>query len=132
MTGLSRYSLRPIGNLDSALQGVEFILATRIGELVMTRQFGGGIEELLGRAISVKLMLLVRQLIALAIDLWEPRFSVRKVSLSGTVDEVRTGSAHLVIQVDWRPRALFQDFTVDRQFTFSLGLVDGRLAANPL
>ncbi len=57
----------------------------------MRREFGGGVVELLGRAMTPALFAAWKQLVATAIDLWEPRFRVRRVLVTGSVEEIRTG-----------------------------------------
>lgn len=123
MTGIDRRTGQPIDTLSSALQGVEVILSTRIRSRLMRRGFGAGIVELLGRRLVPSRFAALQQLVATAIDLYEPRFEVRRIIVSGTVDELRAGVAALNIEADYRPGALKKppDYRVDRrvQFTFS-------------
>lgn len=114
MVGIDRRTGARLTDLDSTIQAVVFILATRLASVVLLREFGGGVVELLGRSISVGLFLAWRQLIATAIDLWEPRLRVRRVSATGSVEEIRRGTAHLIIEADYRPNALRGDFRVAR------------------
>lgn len=125
MTDLDRHTYQPIDNFASALQGVEVILSTRIGSRIMRREFGGGIVELLGRALTASLFAAFQQLLATAIDLWEPRFSVRKVSVTGSVEEIRAGTAGLSIEADYRPRGHLRDFSVERVVSFDIGFRNG-------
>lgn len=118
-----------IGNYASAVQAVEVILTTRLGELVMLRQFGGGLTELLGRAMTPRLFGAFRLLIAAAIDLWEPRFRVRQVIVEGDADALRLGNAAFAIEVDWRPRGHLGDESVAAVKSFSLGVTGGGLVA---
>ena len=120
MSGIDRHTGKVIDNLTSAFQGVEVILSTRIGSRLMRREFGGGVAELLGRAMTPQLFAAWQQLIGTAIDLWEPRFGVRKISVTGTSAELRTGSAGLRIETDYRPRGHLGDDTVERVLTFSV------------
>ncbi len=93
MVGISRFTGLPISNLESAYQSVEVILMRRIGSLVGRREFGAGIVELLGRKMTPNLFAAFQSLIATAIDLWEPRFLVRRIIVTGTVDQIRLGHA---------------------------------------
>lgn len=120
MAGIDRHTGKVIDNLASAYQGVEVILTTRIGSRVMRREFGGGVAELLGRLVRPDLFAAWRQLIGTAIDLWEPRFQVRRVPLKGSVDQLRLGEVGLSIEADYRPRGHLGDFTVERVVTFDL------------
>lgn len=122
MVGIDRRTGHVIDNLASAYQGVEVALTTRIGERVMRREFGAGIAELLGRLMTPSLFVVFQTLIATAIDLWEPRFAVRKIHVRGSADQIRLGSAGFVIEADYRPRGHHGDLSVERVVTFSLRL----------
>jgi len=113
MSGIDRRTGHVIDNFTSACQSVEVIFATPIGERIMRRQFGAGIVELLGRLMRPDLFPVVMVLIAAAIDVWEPRFRVRAVRFTGSVDAVRAGQAGIAIEVDWRPGAHRGDFTLE-------------------
>ncbi len=126
-----RWTGKPIGNLESTLQSVEIILTTRLRSRIMNRSFGAGIIELLGRKMTLPLFGMLRQLIATALNLWEPRLRVRRVGTSGTLDELRLGQATIVIGADYRPGALADppDLRVERRISFSLNKIDGGLRA---
>lgn len=127
--GIDRHTGKVIDNLQSAYQGVEVTLSTRIASRLMRREFGGGVVELLGRAMVPALFSAWQQLVATAIDLWEPRFAVRKIVPSGSAEELRLGSAGLRIEVDYRPRGHLGDFTVARVVSFTLFFGSGRVTA---
>lgn len=118
MADLDQRTGAVIDNYASALQSVEIIFSTRIGEMVLLREFGAGIIELLGRALTPKTVSAFTLLMAAAIDLWEPRFRVRRVLLTGSVDDLRSGRAGVSFDVDWRPRAHLGDLSVERVETF--------------
>lgn len=120
MSGMDRETGRMLPNLDHAYQSVEVILGTRIGSRVMRRQFGGGVVELLGRAVTPQLFAAFQQLIGTAIDIWEPRLRVRRVSIDGSVEALRAGRASFVFEVDYRPRGHLGDFRVERVVTFRM------------
>lgn len=131
MTGIDRHTGRVIDTLACAYQGVEVTLSTRIGRRIMRREFGGGVVELLGRAMTPALFAAWQQLIGTAIDLWEPRFKVRRISVEGTVDEIRLGHAGLTIEADYRPYAHLSpsdprySTEVERAVSFSVGFASG-------
>lgn len=129
MAGIDQHTFRLIDNYASALQSVEIIFSTRIGERVMRREFGAGMLEILGRLLTPRTVSVFQLTLAAAIDLWEPRFRVRAVALTGTVDEIRLGRAGFAIEVDWRPRGHLGDFTVESVQTF--GWIGNRLQAGP-
>ncbi|MBN9047460.1 MAG: GPW/gp25 family protein [Rhizobiales bacterium] len=132
MAGIDRRTGRVIDNLASAYQGVEVILMTRIGSRVMRREFGAGIVELLGRKMTPSLFAAFQSLIATAIDLWEPRFSVRQVIVTGTADDIRLGRAGFQILADYRPRGHLGDTTVERVVSFGLGISSGNVVVKPI
>lgn len=120
MAGIDRRTGKVIDNLASAFQGVEVTLSTRIGSRVMRRQFGGGVVELLGRAVTPALFAAWQQLVGTAIDLWEPRFRVRRPLVKGSVEQLRLGQVGLTIEADYRPRGHLGDFTVERVLSFDI------------
>lgn len=125
MSDVNRYTGAPIGSYESALQAVETIISTPIGSRVMRRQFGGGIAELLGRLTKPSLFVAFQQLLATAIDLYEPRFEVRRIHPYGSTDTVRLGTLGVRIEADFRPRALQGDFTVERVVSFGINFRPG-------
>lgn len=131
MADLDRDTGEVIDNLSSALQGVEEIFSTRLRERVMLREFGGGIIELIGRRITPRLFPAWKLLAATSIDLWEPRFRVRRIVAMGSVEAIRAGTAGLDIQVEYRPRGHFGDFTVERVLSFSIYLAPVRTVLSP-
>lgn len=123
--GMSRIDGSPLTNYESACQAVEHVLSSRIASFPLLREYGGGVIELLGRAMTPPLFAAWRQLVATAIDLWEPRFRVRRCSFSGTAAELRLGKAGLVIEADFRPKGHLGDFTVERVVSFTIGFRNG-------
>lgn len=113
MADIDRRTGAIIDNYASACQAVEIIFTTRLGEVVMLREFGGGVVEMLGRLMVPSLFAAFQQLIGTAIDLWEPRFRVRAVRINGSAEQLRSGEAGISIEVDWRPRAHRGDFRVE-------------------
>lgn len=130
MAGIDRRTGRVMSNLDSAYQGVEVTLGTRLASRIMRREFGGGVVELLGRPMTAPLFSAWRQLVATAIDLWEPRFKVRRILLEGSVNEIRSGAAGISIEADYRPRAHLGDFSVERVVSFRLVSASGAFKVN--
>lgn len=121
MAGIDRRTGAPLSNLESAYQAVEYILGTRLASVFLLREFGGGAIELLGRSMTLPLFGAWRQLVATAIDLWEPRFKVRRVLFDGSAEALRQGTARVVIEADYRPRGHLGDFRVERIVTFGIG-----------
>lgn len=131
MAGINRVTGATIDNYQHALQSVEVILSTRIGSRIMRRQFGGGVAEILGRAVTPPLFALFQQLVATAIDVWEPRFRVRQIAPLGSVEQIRAGEVGIRFEVDYRPRGHIGDFTVERVVSFGLNFRAGGLQVTP-
>ena len=127
MAGIDRRTGKVISNYDHALQSVEVILSTRLGSRVMRRQFGGGVAEILGRAVTPPLFSPFQQLVGTAIDIWEPRFKVRRITPQGSVEQIRAGTAGMRFEVDYRPLGHLGDFTVERVLSFGLNFRQGGL-----
>lgn len=128
MAGIDRHTGRVIDNFTSALQGVEVTLSTRIGSRVMRRPFGGGVVELLGRAITDHLFAAFLQLVGTAIDIYEPRFHIRWTIPQGSAEEIRLGHLGILLVANFRPRAHLDppDFTVERVVNLTLSFRAGK------
>ncbi|MGF9694702.1 hypothetical protein AAIH46_17920 [Rhizobium sp. 0TCS1.26] len=129
MAGIDRRTGAIIDDLSSTLQATVFILSTRLSTVVLLREFGGGVIELLGRRMTPTLFAVWQQLIATAIELWEPRFAIRRVVPTGSVEQIRMGIAGLLIEADFRPRGHLGDFTVERVVGFTLGFGGSTITA---
>lgn len=127
MAGLCRRTFKVLDGWQHVLQSVEVLFSTRIGKRVMMRHFHGGVAELLGRLMTPQLLSAFRLVVAIAIDLWEPRLKVRQVDFTGSSEEIRLGHAGLVIHVDYRPRGHLGDETVESRRTIRVGLVNSQL-----
>jgi len=104
------------------MQSIHVIFTTRIGERIMRRTFGSAVPGLLGRNLTPKTIHRFVVAFVVAIELWEPRFKVRKLGLSGkstSAPGARQGKIGILIEGDYRPNALEGDFTValPKQFT---------------
>lgn len=113
MVGIDRVTLRPLGGFEHVVQSIAVIFETQIGERVMRRQFGAGAPALLGRMLGPRTLLAFITLIATALDLWEPRFKVRRIVPSGSADDVRLGRLSLSIEGEYRPRGHLGDTRSD-------------------
>ena len=120
MVGIDRRTGKLIDNFTSAVQSIEVIFSTRLASRVMRREFCGGAAELLGRLVTPKLFAIYQQLVATAIDLWEPRFHVRRIVPQGSVEEIRAGKLGILLELDYRPRGHLGDFTVERVVKLTL------------
>lgn len=122
--GLDRETMRPLLGWPHVLQSVRVILSTRIGERVMRRTFGAQVSALLGRENMTSAALLrFATAVAIALELWEPRFRLRSMELperTNSPSRLRQGQIGLRLVGEYRPRALQGDFTVEGVETISL------------
>ena len=68
MADIDRYTGEIIDNERSALQALDVIFSTRIGSMVLLREFGAGVVEVIGRLVRPELLLVFQQLVITAID----------------------------------------------------------------
>lgn len=115
-TGIDRYTGKPLSGWDHTVQSIITILTTRIGERVMRRSFGSAVPGILGQNLVPSTVLRFYMAIAIAIELWEPRYRVRKFEYPENTngpDNLRQGQIGIRMVGDYRPRALEGDFTVE-------------------
>jgi len=114
--GISRITGAPIDGWDHVVQSIDVIFTTSIGERVMVRHFGSSAPVLLGRAKTAANVLRFWSAVAIAIDLWEPRFRVVRVGIAEQSAEVtRQGHLTFVVEGEYRPNAHLGDLTPEGQ-----------------
>ena len=122
-TGINRFTGRPLSDWPHVVQSILVILSTRIGDRVMRRSFGSAIPGLLGRNLVPATLLRFYTAIAIAIELWEPRFRVRRFEYpdaENSANDLRQGRLGIRMIGDYRPRALSGDMTVETVKTVTL------------
>ena len=114
--GVNRRTGRVLTGLAHVRQSLHVIFTTQIGARVMRRTFGSAVPSLLGKAnLTPQVLLNFYVAVAIAVELWEPRFRVRQVGYPGadnSADRLQQGQFGVQISGDYRPNALEGDFTV--------------------
>jgi phage baseplate assembly protein W len=87
MKGMSRTTGKYLNDLDHLKQSIVDILTTPIGSRVMRREYGSNLFYLVDRPINKEFLQQIYAAVAEALERWEPRLNLKKV----TVDEVRDG-----------------------------------------
>lgn len=128
-TGIDRETGLPLTDWDHVVQSVQVIWTTRIGSRVMRRHFGSEVPVLFGRLFTAQLMLQFKAALVAAIDTWEPRLRVRKITVDGSAEEIRLGHVRMNILADYRPRGHKGDPTVDSIKLLVLTLSGGQLVS---
>ena len=123
MAGIDRDTGRLLSGWSDVEQSLCVIFTTKLGSRVMRRNFGSAIPFILGQNLTPSTMLKFYTAIAIGVELWEPRFRVRRVSLPADLNsalQLRSGQIGLRIDGDYRPNALVGDVSVviAKSFTF--------------
>jgi len=111
--GMNRETGRILEGFAHVEQCVAVIITTPVGVRVMREWFGSPVPKLLGQNLTPDTFMRFVQAVCIAVELFEPRFKVRRVLLRGTGAEAQAGRAGFNLLGDFRPRALEGDFTVD-------------------
>ncbi|XHE14365.1 GPW/gp25 family protein [Agrobacterium deltaense] len=100
------------------LQSIQEIFTTYFGERVMREWFGSAVPNLLGENLNAQTVVPFFAAVSAAIDQWEPRFRVVRI-IPESVG--RDGRFKILIEGEYRPRALLGDFTPEgaRRVTIS-------------
>jgi phage baseplate assembly protein W len=95
---------------EHVIQSLRDIFDTRFGSRVMREWYGSFVPNLLGRLITPQEVTPFFAAITSAVEQWEPRFRVTQIQV---VTVTRDGQLHVFLDGEYRPRALYGDFTVE-------------------
>lgn len=121
--GINRETGQPLTDWDHTVQSLLAILTTRLGDRVMRRMFGSQVPGVLGQNLTPQTMMRFFTAVAIAIELWEPRFRVKKFDYpkdTNSPDLMRQGKIGITMTGEYRPRAIDGDFTVESTKTVTL------------
>jgi phage baseplate assembly protein W len=91
MRGMSRTTGAYLDDLEHLKQSIVDILTTPIGSRVMRREYGSNLFYLVDRPVNREFVQQIYAAVADAIERWEPRFDVKKI----TVEEIKEGHIKL-------------------------------------
>ncbi len=94
---------------DHVVQSLRDIFDTRFGSRVMREWYGSFVPNLLGRLVTPDEVIPYFAAITSAIEQWEPRFRVTQIQV---VKVTRDGQLHVFLDGEYRPRAVYGDFSV--------------------
>ena len=106
MAGIDARTGRLVAGWPHVVQSVGVLLTTRLGERNMRRHVGAVTAALLGQLGNRPNLVRLLQSIAVAIELFEPRFKVIRVV---PVRLDRTGRVEVHIEGEYRPRGHLGD-----------------------
>lgn len=95
---------------DHVLQSLSDIFTTGFGERIIREWYGSFVPHLLGRLITPEEVTPFFVAITSAIEQWEPRYRVSEIKV---LKATREGALHFYIDGEYRPRAMFGDFTIE-------------------
>jgi phage baseplate assembly protein W len=87
MRGMSRTTGAYLNDLEHLKQSIVDILTTPIGSRIMRREYGSNLFYLVDRPVNREFVQQIYAAVAEAIERWEPRFDLKKI----TVDEINDG-----------------------------------------
>nr|VFK12773.1 MAG: hypothetical protein BECKLFY1418C_GA0070996_100180 [Candidatus Kentron sp. LFY] len=90
MDGMSRTTGKTLSGFAHVHQSIVDILTTPIGSRVMRRDYGSKLFELVDAPGTQEKLLDITAAVAIALDVWEPRFRLGKVSIYGPDSEGKT------------------------------------------
>lgn len=108
--GLNAATGRILVGWPHVVQSLQDIFTTRFGSRVMREWYGSFVPHLMGRTISSNEMTPLFAAVTSAIEQFEPRYRVTRIQV---VEVTRTGALHVFLEGEYRPRAMFGDFTVE-------------------
>jgi phage baseplate assembly protein W len=121
-TGIDMETGKLISGWQHVMQSLQIIFMTRFGERVLRRWFGSFVPRILGEPMVPSTILKFWTAICVAVDLWEPRYRITKITAEGSADEMRQGSIGFIVEGVYMPRGHLGDKTAARgQYTFRVG-----------
>jgi len=120
MSGLCRHTGKPLSAWEHTVQSIaEEILPTPAGARVQREEFGSPVPAILiRRNASNDTLIAYAYSIALACELWEPRYRVKKLIPQDIPEGRRKGETQFQVIGDFMPRAHLGDFTVEGERSF--------------
>ncbi|GHT93681.1 baseplate assembly protein [Alphaproteobacteria bacterium] len=94
MKGMSRETGKYLNDLDHLKQSIVDILSTPIGSRVMKREYGSRLFDLVDKPINKELFPQIYAAIADALQKWEPRLKLEKI----TITEIK--GAHISVSLN--------------------------------
>lgn len=110
-TGIDATTGKVIAGFAHVEQSLHKIFTTRFGERVMRRWVGSFVPQLLGKPLVPSTILRFWTAIVVAIELFEPRYRVTRIGISGDPEAMRQGRIGFRIEGEYRPRGHLGDFT---------------------
>lgn len=108
--GLNAATGGTISGWEHVVQSLQDIFYTRFGTRIMREWYGSFVPNILGRLITTQEVMPFFVAVTSAIEQWEPRYRVTQIQV---VKVTRDGQLHFFLDGEYRPRAVFGDFSVE-------------------
>lgn len=108
--GLDAATGGTITGWDHVVQSLQDIFYTRFGSRIMREWYGSFVPNILGRLITPQEVTPFFVAVTSAVEQWEPRYRITQIQV---VKVTREGALHFFLNGEYRPRAVFGDFTVE-------------------
>lgn len=99
--GMNRETGRLLTGIDHLKQSIADIIFTRIASRVMRRKFGSRLFERIDQPQNHLTRVGIIADIAEAIDKWEPRFSLKRVQMAATTEQIANGQLFCTLVGDY-------------------------------
>lgn len=97
MNGMDARTGKPLDGAAHIAQSIGDILSTPLGSRVMRRDYGSLLFELIDKPINGAMRMLLQAATAIALDRWEPRIRLTRVTLDGEPQD-----GNLIIRIEGR------------------------------
>lgn len=108
--GLNAATGGTITGWEHVVQSLQDIFHTRFGSRIMREWYGSFVPNILGRLITTDEVTPFFVAVTSAIEQWEPRYRITQIQV---VRVTRDGQLHFFLIGEYRPRAVFGDFSVE-------------------
>ncbi len=108
--GLNAVTGAVLTGWEHVLQSLSDIFTTGFGERIIREWYGSFVPNLLGQLITPDEVTPFFVAITSAIEQWEPRFRVTEIKV---LKATREGALHFYLDGEYRPRAVFGDYTIE-------------------
>lgn len=124
--GLNRRTGEVLTGWDHCVQSIAFIIRTRVGSIVMLREFGSLVPELQDRNATPRRVMQVYAAVAAALKAWEPGFRLRRIQLTRYGSD---GAFAFLIEGIFYPNGHEGDYSVSEQKEATLAVNDNGIVA---
>ena len=125
-TGVNARTGRPLSDWQHVEQSIRRVLTTPIGSVVMWRDFGSELPDLVDAKMISRNVLALYSAAAVAINQWEPRFRLSRCSVANLT---AGGRVALELFGTYFPRGHRGDYTIAQDVSVRIVLSgDGALA----